>query len=173
MPTKRVTVPPEITKWAKQYKGFLYSIVRADPALEYDDLLNDLHVLYLEHKNLSIKEIAKKYHMRKLGFSWVPEQPNSNWSDWENGGEEAADLALEDSGSENEDEPVGLLASPAQIANKFKLTPRRGQQIKKSQTALISSQVKGIPDEFGQLGLFSDGALNINRKPNNEHPTAF
>jgi hypothetical protein len=150
----------EVSEWAKQYRGFLSSIVRADPSLEHDDLLSDLYVLFLEKRDLTVSDVAKKYHMRKIGFTWVPEQPNSNWSDWETGGQNAE--AVEGDVCEVVDRCVpGMLASSAQVAEKMNLTRRRGQQIIKKQTAIIAAQVHGVPDEYGQMGLFADGALGV------------
>ena len=158
----------EVVQWASQYRPFLLGIMRADPALEYEDLLNDLYVLLLEEHELSIKAIASKYHMRKMGFNWVPEQPNSYWSGWQRGGEEAAEIA-DVAGVSEWIAPAGVLAASSQIAEKMHVTRRRAQQIRKKQFAAIAAQVRGMPNEDGQMGLFSHAAMSVNANHDCQH----
>lgn len=160
MLNKHLSVP-EITRWVAQYRPFLLSIMRADPSLEYDDLIHDLHVMLLEERELSIKAIASKYHMRKIGFSWVPEQPNSYWSDWKRGGDEAIEIDGNGASASEWSAPTGVLADSLQIAEKMHVTRRRAQQIRKKQFSALADQIKGMPDEYGQFGLFGNAAMSV------------
>ena len=157
-----------VAQWASRYRPFLLGILRADPALDYDDLLNDLYVLLLEKNELSIKAIARKYRMRKLGVNWVPEQPNSYWSGWEQGGEEATEIE-DDNGASEWSAPVGILAASSQIAEKMHVSRRRAQQIRKNQFAAIAAQVRSMPDINGQMGLFSHAAMSVNGNHDCQH----
>ena len=161
-------LPVEVTKWAAQYRGFLTSVRRADPAIEYDDLLHDLYVLHYEQARLSLKAIASKYHLRKLGEHWIPQQPNSNWSDWDRYETEAESVAHPASERECENahnEPLtptrGLVADTERLAKLLKVGRRRGQQIRQRQISTLSAQVRGMPECNGQLGLFADAALGV------------
>ena len=159
-------LPPEVTAWAAQYQGFLSSVRRADPAIEPDDLLHDLYVIFCENNCITLKDVADKYHLRKLGGHWVPEQPNSNWSDWDMRAAEAESApqnAAQDEQEEKEkgqmNTPEGLVADTARIAGLLHVGRRRGQQIRQSQLPRLAAQVQGLPDCTGQLGLFADAAL--------------
>lgn len=158
-------MPAEVAAWAAQYQGFLSSVRRADPAIEQDDLLHDLYVIFCEKSAITLKDVADKYHLRKLGGHWVPEQPNSTWSDWDMRAMEA-ESAIHDpgQGGETEEEgqmntPDGLVADTARIAGLLYVGRRRGQQIRQSQLPRLAAQVRGLPDCTGQLGLFADAAL--------------
>jgi hypothetical protein len=158
-------LPPEVTAWAAQYQGFLTSVRRADPTIEQDDLLHDLYVLFCEKSAITLKHVAAKYHLRKLGGHWVPEQPNSIGSDWEmhaTEAESAPRTAAQDEQEEQEGQmntPDGLVADTAHLAGLLYVGRRRGQQIRQSQLPRLAAQVQGLPDCSGQLGLFADAAL--------------
>ncbi len=167
-PVSRTTagLPVEVIEWAKQYRGFLTSVRRADPAIEYDDLMHDLYVLYCEQTTHTLSAIASKYHLRKLGEHWIPQQPNSNWSDWDRYETEAESVAHPASERESEIEhhelltPTrGLVADTEHLAKLLKVGRRRGQQIKQRQIDTLSAQVRGVPECSGQFGLFADAAL--------------
>ena len=153
-------MPAEVKAWAAQYQGFLSSVQRADPAIEPDDLLHDLYVIFCENNAITLKDIADKYHLRKLGGLWVPEQPNSTWSDWDMHAAEA-ESAPQDVNEQEEqmNAPDGLVADTARLAGLLYVGRRRGQQIRQSQLPRLAAQVQGLPDCTGQLGLFADAAL--------------
>ena len=158
-------LPPEVTAWVAQYQGFLSSVRRADPAIEQDDSLHDLYVIFCEKSAITLKHVAAKYHLRKLGGHWVPEQPNSIGSDWEmhaTEAESAPRAAAQDEQEEQEGQtniPDGLVADTAHLAGLLYVGRRRGQQIRQSQLPRLAAQVQGLPDCTGQLGLFADAAL--------------
>lgn len=155
-------LPPEVTAWAAQYQGFLSSVRHADPAIEQDDLLHDLYVIFCEKSAITLKDIAAKYHLRKLGGHWVPAQPNSSWSDWEMCATEAEAATQDAAPDEQEGQmntPEGLMADTARLAGLLYVGRRRGQQIRQSQLPRLAAQVQGLPDCTGQLGLFADAAL--------------
>ncbi len=153
-------LPPEVAAWAALYQGFLSSVRRADPAIEQDDLLHDLYVIFCENNCITLKDIADKYHLRKLGGHWVPEQPNSIWSDWEMRAAEAESAPTDvDEQREQMNIPDGLVADTARLAGLLYVGRRRGQQIRQSQLPRLVAQVQGLPDCTGQLGLFADAAL--------------
>lgn len=156
-------LPPEVTAWAAQYQGFLSSVRRADPAIEPDDLLHDLYVIFCEKSAITLKDVADKYHLRKLGGHWVPAQPNSNRSDWDMRAAEAESAPQDGDEQEGKEGqitiPDGLVADTARIAGLLYVGRRRGQQIRQSQLSRLAAQVQGLPDCTGQLGLFADAAL--------------
>lgn len=153
-------MPVEVKAWAAQYQGFLSSIRRADPAIEPDDLMHDLYVIFCENKCITLKHLADKYYLRKLGGHWVPEQPNSAWSDWEMRAAEAESTPTDvDEQREQKNTPDGLVADTARLAGLLYVGRRRGQQIRQSQLPRLAAQVQGLPDYTGQLGLFADAAL--------------
>ncbi|MHB1175457.1 MAG: hypothetical protein ACYCZJ_10080 [Sulfuriferula sp.] len=153
-------MPAEVVAWAAQYQGFLTSVRHADPAIEQDDLLHDLYVIFCEKSAITLKDVADKYHLRKLGGHWVPEQPNSNWSDWDMRAAEAESAPQDvDEQGEQKNTPDGLVADTARLAGLLYVGRRRGQQIRQSQLPRLAAQVQGLPDCTGQLGLFADAAL--------------
>lgn len=158
-------LPSEVTAWAAQYQGFLSGVRRADPAIEQDDLLHDLYVIFCEKSAITLKDLAAKYHLRKLGGHWVPAQPNSAWSDWDMRAAEAESAPHDAAQEEHEEQecqmniPDGLVADTARIAGLLHIGRRRGQQIRQSQLPRLAAQVRGLPDCTGQFGLFADAAL--------------